>query len=414
MRVLWFANSTLTNKKQGHGYNGCGWISSLQEELLKRDDVQFGLAMISNTTEKCVDNGIHYYRVNHHSKTIREKVCSGLRPKDMKFEKDHWRYYEQEFLKVIDDFKPDVIHIFGTEFYYGLIGSLTTVPVVIHIQGVLDACRNAYFPAQCSPLSYYFFDLNPKHIWSRFQIYAEWKRLCVREQEIYKRVNNYIGRTDFDKACVRVFNPKARYFFGEEILRKEFYNEPQRNTPLVCTISTTISAAMYKGFDNVLKAAKCLKAIMGDCFVWNVYGNVDPCFAEKLTGIRHEDVNVRLCGVISAEQLSEVLQNTTVYYHSSYIENSSNAVWEAEMSACPVVVNDVGGLSSIVHHGVHGYLVPANDPYQTAYRIYELHKNPLLALEMGKKGREWAIKRHNKEEIVSGLMMTYKDIIDKS
>lgn len=414
MRILWFANSTLTSEHKKHGYNGCGWISSLQAELMKCDEIHFGLSMISTNTKKVVENDVSYYYIQRQKKSISEKILGGLTPNSQKYERRHWKYYEDEFLKVINDFKPDIIQVFGTEFYYGLVGSKTKVPVIVHIQGILDTCRNAYFPASYSPLSYYLYDLSPKKIWSRFQTFAEWKRLCIREQEIFSRVKYYIGRTDWDKACLKVFNPDACYFFGEEILREQFYNEPHRKVPPICTITTTISAAMYKGLDNVLKAAKCLKAIMGNNFVWNVYGNVGTAIAEKITGIKHEEVNVNLCGVVSADDLCIILQESTVYYHSSYIENTSNAIGEAQMMECPVVANYVGGVPSNLHNGVEGFLVPANDPYQTAYRIYEIFSDSELAENLGKAGRRWALQRHDKNKIVSDLLTTYKEIHSRS
>lgn len=397
------------------GYNGCGWVSSLQDELRKCPDIQFGICSICGSNQKIVDeNGTCYYHIKVNPKSLKERILGGLRPSDMSFEEKHWEYYKERFRQVIMDFKPDVIHIFGSEYYYGFVASITEIPVVLHIQGVLDTCRNAYFPVGMSPLSYYLFDLSPKGIWGRFQRFAEWKRLCVREQVIFKYVKNYIGRTDWDRACVKVFNKDANYFFGEEILRPIFYTMPNRKLPSQCTITTTISAAMYKGMDNVLKAAKCLKEIMGDDFVWNVYGDVNPKIAEKITKTHCADVNVKICGVVSSEVLYEKLQHTTVYYHSSYIENTSNAIGEAQMQSCPVVANYVGGVPSNMHQGVEGYLVPANDPYQTAYRIYEIYSNPKLAEEMGRNGREWAMKRHDKDKIISDLLRIYRVLITAS
>lgn len=50
---------------------------------------------------------------------------------------------------VIDDFKPDVIEVFGSESFMGLVAKKTKIPVVLHIQGVLTPYFNAYFPPRC-------------------------------------------------------------------------------------------------------------------------------------------------------------------------------------------------------------------------------------------------------------------------
>ena len=47
MRILWIT-ATAGNYQSPHscggGYNGVGWISSMQNELAKRDDIKLGIA----------------------------------------------------------------------------------------------------------------------------------------------------------------------------------------------------------------------------------------------------------------------------------------------------------------------------------------------------------------------------------
>ena len=43
------------------------------------------------------------------------------------------------------------------------------------------------------------------------------------EKEIISNVNNIIGRTTWDKACVHMINPKAKYYYCSESLRDSFY-----------------------------------------------------------------------------------------------------------------------------------------------------------------------------------------------
>lgn len=46
--------------------------------------------------------------------------------------------------EVIEDFTPDIIHIFGTESNLGHIIGETDVPCVVHIQGILSTVLNVY------------------------------------------------------------------------------------------------------------------------------------------------------------------------------------------------------------------------------------------------------------------------------
>ena len=51
MRILWIsatAGNYRSPNVSGGGYNGGGWISSMQNELAKRDDITLGFAFCRN------------------------------------------------------------------------------------------------------------------------------------------------------------------------------------------------------------------------------------------------------------------------------------------------------------------------------------------------------------------------------
>ena len=111
MRVLWFTN-TPSNYLQGtNAYNGGGWISSLESELRKHKDVNLGIAfLLDGHPEKVEREDVVYYPIHHKFKGILERLKEKLFPKNQRE-----FYYINEYLKVINDFKPDIINIFGTE-----------------------------------------------------------------------------------------------------------------------------------------------------------------------------------------------------------------------------------------------------------------------------------------------------------
>ena len=207
-------------------------------------------------------------------------------------------------------------------------------------------------------------------------------------------------------------NPKRIYHYGGEILREEFYEKAlKRSMPNNLRVVTTSSSPKYKGFDYVLQTANVLKNVMGVDFEWLVYGNVDPTFHQKFTGLRHDDLNVRLCGVADAKTLRDSIMSSTLYFQPSYIENSPNSVCEAQILGVPVVATNVGGTASIVDEGETGFLVPTNDPYTAAYRIMQLARDKDLNLRIGNQARVVALQRHDRETIVSELVETYRSLV---
>ena len=127
----------------------------------------------------------------------------------------------------------------------------------------------------------------------------------------------------------------------------------------------------------------------------------------KFIRIKHEDVNVELCGVVDSQQLQEAEANATLYFHPTYIDNSPNSLSEAQMMSLPVVATFVGGIPSLIDNGIDGFLVPANDPYQAACHIERLANDKELNNEMGEKSREKAMKRHNKAKITNQITKVY-------
>lgn len=414
MRVLWIGGSGLyvPCQQENSGYNGGGWVASIQKEFMKRDDITLGIAFCKDgEPDRVIQNGVTYYPVPNHSKSKKDKIIDLLRIHDVTRDEILWPYYEEKFKNVIDDFNPDVIHIFGSELYHGLASRVASnIPMVLHIQGILSIYLYILLPPGFSRREYIMSGKGLKGKFHNLQYLAYWKRSAYREKAILNAVSYVIGRTDWDRQAMAVLNPNAKYYYGGEILRDVFYEARERQFPKVPTITTTISFPTYKGYDVILKVANILKNELHLNFQWNVYGNIDPDFMEKHIGLRHQDLNVNLCGAASAETLRDALLSSTMYFHSSYIENSPNSVGEAQMVGVPVVASRVGGTDSMVKHGKTGFLYPVTDPYMAAYYIKRLIVNKEKNMAIGIKAREIALVRHDKRQIVKELLDVYEQI----
>lgn len=415
MRILWIASPSCNYVPVGQtsgGYNGGGWVSSLQNELLKREDITLGIAFcMDGQPEKVEQEGTTYYIMPDHSKRLKDKIIDFVRINDASRDEVVWPQYTDRLMAIIADFKPDVIHIFGSELYQDLAALVTgDIPTVLHVQGLLSLYIYILLPPGISKWSFVMSGKGLRGKLFNYQYLASWRRSSYREKKILRAVPYVIGRTGWDRQGVAVINPNAKYHYGGEILRDVFYEKVDRLMPLRLTITTTISAAIYKGFDVVLKVADILKREAHIDFEWNVFGNVNPSLMEKATGLRHDDLNVNLRGVASAATIHDALLHSTLYVHPSYVENSPNSVCEAQLTGIPVVASRVGGTDSLVEHGKTGFLFPVTDPYMAAYHILRLATDRELNIRIGRQAREVALRRHDKGEIVAQLLRTYEEI----
>ena len=416
MRVLWIGGFGLKslNDNNTSGYNGGGWLASLKKEIIKCSDVTLGIAFCKeHCFQKVVQDNISYYVVPNYHKSRKDKYLDFIHIKDVTRDEIQWSHYENQLKMVIDDFKPDVIEIFGSEFYFSLAARVSKhIPTVLHFQGILSLYIYIFLPPGISKWQYIMSGKGLRGKYNNFQYLAYWQRSAYREKAVLKAVPHVIGRTDWDKQAIAVLNPNAKYHYGGEILRDVFYENKERTIPSKITISSTISFPTYKGYDVILKVANILKNELHLDFVWNVYGNINPDFMEKQVGLRHEGVDVRLCGVASPTQLRDALLESTMYFHPSYTENSPNSVCEAQILGVPVVASRVGGTDSLVEHGKTGFLYPVTDPYIAAYYIMYLVDNPDVNIAIGKAAKQVATARHDKKKIVNELMETYQEMID--
>lgn len=385
--------------KNNNKYNGGGWIASLQQEIMQRYSKDIEIALAYHNDQDSFDEyeGVQYYGV----KSIKHTF---------------WKYKKKEkvFCKriqdVIEEVKPDVILCFGTENGLGLACTLTEIPVIIHIQGILNPLYEAYMPQGMSWFRW---------LWGNKQAVLTWlalKEFKKREMKMFRYCKYFLGRTEWDQMITNLLAPQAKYFYCSEMLREEIYNSGkswklQQNK--VKRIVSIISGSIYKGGDVILRAAQLLKDNVSFEFVWEVYGVTEMKKWEKLTGVKHENVDVEVKGVITAIQLVDIVTNADVYVHPSYIENSPNSVCEAQLLGIPVIATNVGGTSALVKHMETGVLVPSNDSYYMASYIMKILEDEKFAEKLGGEGRKEALERHSSQKIVKDLMEVLKQV-DKS
>lgn len=412
MKILYLSAVSLNiSGTAGHLYNGCGWIGSLIKGMSTYNNVDIGVSFFGKVDKplKRKVNGTTFY-VNPEPQQSKFGIICSLFTNKYSYDKIRLDLTE----KVIDDFKPDIIQVFGSEDCFGLITRRTNIPVVIHLQGIINPIFNAFLPQAMNWNEFPNIAMNIRHRLLRLFDKNRWVYYKKREIEIFKINKYFIGRTHWDKMLTQTFNREAAYFECWEILRDCFYdNEALKISPKKLTLTSTISNVSYKGYDVILKTAEVLKKFYNIEFEWHVFGGINSQFFEKKYNISSKENNIVLRGVASPETIKDQILRSTAFVHLSYIDNSSNSVSEAMILGCPVVTTHVGGLASLIENGCTGYIVPANDPFATANSIFLLYEDPQINLSMGIKAKAIALRRHNIDDIIETMYKIYDKIILK-
>lgn len=407
MKILWCTHSLAGFKPEAGGYNGCGWITSLLDQFANLDGFDIGVAFFyGEDAEPVIEDKITYYPITQGKVSVLGKM------KTFFGDYSAWEREEISHLDrlqvIVEKFKPDVIHVWGTETDMGLIANRVDVPVIVHLQGLLNPIFNALLPPGVNQSDYIFKDgFSPIKILNNLNALNYWKYKISREVRILRSCKNYFGRTHWDRAICRLYSPTGEYYYCSEILRDIFYHgEWTRDTSKIRILST-ISSPLYKGADLVLKTAHLLKEYAKIDFEWNLVGVGNVKLQEKITHIKASEVNVYCRGVKTPEELYQLARKSSVYFHPSYIDNSPNSVCEAQIIGLPVIAVNVGGVSTLIEDKKTGILTPPNEPHMAAMNILNLLDDNKLMVSLSVNSKEEACKRHNPRGIINSLLSLY-------
>lgn len=385
-----------------------GWMPSLLNALRSTTDVEIAVACIDPETNQLVKHEI-------------EGVTYFLLPLKQPKEPQLTPAFVEACTEAITAFHPDIIHVHGTEYVYGLFTAQAgcRVPTVISIQGLLHV-YSRYVDGGITLRDSFDGGIPGLLSWLRFQLQQfQWIKRGRVEQQILKGNENIIGRTDWDKAHVFEVNPEARYFYGGELLRLPFHEaqwdlaQSQRHS-LFCTAAHS----PLKGFHWLLYAVNLLKKEFPDINVrvagapWNdskgfgYYGRYLKRLIDKYGLSSH----VTPLSSLSAEEVAKELKRAHAFVIPSLIENSPNSLAEAMMVGTPCVASLIGGIPSMVENEKSALCFPGGDVAYLAHCIRRIFTNDELAQQLSSNARAVALERHAPEKIIPQLMETYRNV----
>lgn len=405
MRILWVVNTIFPSLSLSLGLQppiSGSWMYGLAEKISEHNDIKLTVVTVYNgkeILEKRID-GIDYILI-----PMKNKKMWGA---------------------VFDHAKPQLVHIHGSEFSYGLdlMEQRPEGKYILSIQGLVGVCAD-YYLAGLS-IKDVIVNITLRDLLKNdnlFQARNKFRKRGAAEKKYFSKVDAIIGRTDWDRAHTWAFNQNLPYYHCDEMLRKEFYTEEKWSYENCEKNSIFISAANYplKGFHQVLKAANLVKKTCPDLRIYvaghKVCGDGTLTSELKLSGyglyikklIREYKLeqNVEFLGVLTAEQMKDRYLKSHIFICPSSIENSPNSIGEAQILGVPVIASYVGGVTSTISHKKTGFLYEYNDYTILANYISQILLNKINITILSECERNIAKERHNKDIIVEQLRGYY-------
>lgn len=356
MKILWITNILFPEAEQL--LNGAcelkatgGWMLGAANALLQNKGVKLIVVSVS-------------VKVNKLTKLEGQNMLYYILPMgkgNMNFNMEYCKYWQQ----VNNDVNPDVVHIHGTEYSHGFayMKACGCDNVVISIQGL----TSAYY--------YYYYGMTKKDIYRNMTFrdiirgsilsgQKQFKQRSAYEIEMIKSAKHIIGRTSWDKARVWAINSNAKYYFCNETLRSDFYDDSRWIYNKCDKYSIFLSQAGYpiKGLHQVLKAMPIILRHYPDTSIRIAGADITKSstlseklrisgygrYIKRLINKNALEDKVTFTGSLNGEQMKQEYLRTNVFVCPSTIENSPNSLGEAQILGTPCIASYVGGIPDMM------------------------------------------------------------------
>lgn len=410
MRILWFSNRVLEDQ---HNDRTGTWLFAFAQQLSFQDGIILGnisLANVKNTSKK------DYRNISQWIVPYRKLKKNGLPPDRL----------IDEIRTITKEFSPDIIQIWGTEGYWGLLVARQIIKArsILNIQGLFCSIVPVFYGGlsfaerlMCIGIKEV---VRPSGL--LYFSYYQSKRLIALEEEIIKAHNVILCQSEWVSSQIHFIKDSFTCYEVErslrpEIIASEKWNSRHKNGTLKPTLFTSSIMQPYKGLHILIKAIAYLKSDYPDV-VLNIAGAYSPPGIRrsgyerwvrrmiKNLGLEH---NVNWLGSLNANDLADQLRDSSVFINPSYIESYSLSLAEALYIGTPSVCSFAGAMPNLAKDEEHALFFSPGDYVNCAYQIRRYLTDFALASRISQSAVEVSCVRHNPDSI----MKTYLDIYKK-
>ena len=331
--------------------------------------------------------------------------------------------------RAFNEIKPDLIHVWGTENYWGLLTArgFLAGPAILEMQGIKYVCAQSFYGGlslaertRCiGPLEI----LKPGRCLflgkRRFMLWGKFEKEMILQHK-------YIStQSDWVRAHVLAVNPKCILFKTGIMLRKEFFvaepwgpktlNESSPQSVFICISD----APAYKGIHVLLRALAILKRKH-----LRVILNVAGDFARK--GIRRSGYSIwvqrearklgisdsiRWLGPLDAQEIVNQLCHASAVVIPSFVETYCLSMAEAMLVGTPVVASFAGAIPELARDGESALFFPPGDESACAWQLERILRDHTLARRLSHNSRQIAFSRNQSSEVLEHQTSIYAEIL---
>lgn len=403
MKVIWFSNIRLTEGQM----SGSGtWVLGMNNLL----SIYYPNVQVANVTMSEVD-------------TIHEEVVRG---------RTQWVVPQKTtvedvdlFTKIINSYNPDIIQIWGTEFFWATIPFETicpNVPVILDMQGFYSSVLDVLYGdltikerIRCFSIKEL---LRPSS--SLLGISKRLRKSIKREEEIIRRYNTISVQSNWVKENVRLLNSEAVIYETRIALRPQFFQSVKWDIDKMEPYTIFSTASMIeptKGSFTILKAFHEVKRMLPQAKLL-LAGSIQ-------TGIRKSGYmrlmeqficsnglsdSVSFLGNLGTDDLIKAYLHSNVFVNPSYVESYSLILAESTYLGVPTVatyagaMGELGNSKSLLYFSKYDYRACAS-------KIISILTNRELAAKLSIQSMTFSEEKHDPEAVAETQFSIYKSVL---
>ena len=418
MKILWIVNTPLRiiGEKLYGKRNTDLWMGALLDSIKQNAKNEIVVATTAGISQiqKYEEDGITYYALPHQLPILYN-------------ENDERNIAAWQ--ELLDNEKPDLIQVWGTEFAHGLcaLRLAKNIPSVIYMQGYLGSIARHYLAGMTHNelrSSVTFRDIIKRDSIEDQQ--KKYFRSAEKEKEMFMLSGRIICENNWCENSIRAIVPNIQVYRCPLSINSVFYEKEwdirqiERHS-IICTAS----GYPLKGLHMMLKAVALLKETYPDIKLyvpgekvvsdgslkWLVRKRGYTKYIENL--IKELDIakNIVWMGSVTQEELAEQYSKTHAFVLTSSIENHSSSLKEAMLVGVPSVASNVGGVSEYVEHGKNGFLYRFEEYEMIAAYIKLIFEDDELSKRLSAAGKESIKNIHDSNRISDNMEAVYNSII---
>ena len=409
MKILWISATIFT---EDHEKQSGVWQKSLAMKLSKLPDIEL-------------------YNISYHKAEsyVSEYQIAGIKQWGIKRQGKNKKGYPPKmvrnlFKELVLKINPDIVHVWGSENPFKFLPFDNSIPgiKVLSMQGVLGSIAENLFNGLTN--RDLISTIGIREIIKRESLFSErisFFEEAQTEEKIIANCDHIITQSEWTESQIKNINPQAKTYRIHRVLRSEIINSIkwtsfEHNKPVLYSAAIGFT---IKGLHVLIKALALVKTdypnielrLAGLTGRTDFLGEGYLRYILRLIKKYNLKNNVKWLGALNANQISENLQQASVFINPSFIESYSLVVAEAMTIGTPSVISFAGAMPELAENNKEALFFTPGDYKQCASMIIKLLNNNDLSNSISINAQKRAEFRNSIIDIATDQINVYREIL---